>query len=95
MHYGQVLADLNKVAQATCQARLVILVADDRYLSYLQRSGQGLLPFNIGAATIISALVRSRSRRAPRPRSSPCTVPGIVVAACGGWDRPGDAAVAV
>lgn len=33
---------------------LVILVADDRYLSYLQRSGQGLLPFSIGAATVIS-----------------------------------------
>jgi hypothetical protein len=54
MHYGQVLADLNKVAQARCRTRLVILVADDRYLSYLHRSGQGLLPFNIGAATVIS-----------------------------------------
>jgi hypothetical protein len=39
MHYGQVLAAFNKVAQVSCQARLVIVVADDRYLSYLQRSG--------------------------------------------------------
>ena len=54
MHYGQVLADFNKVSQTSCQARYVILVADDRYLSYLQRSGHGLLPFNIGGTTVIS-----------------------------------------
>lgn len=54
MHYGQVLADFNKVAQASCHARLVIVVADDRCLSYLQRSGRGLLPLTVGASTVIS-----------------------------------------
>jgi hypothetical protein len=41
MHYGQVLADFNKVAQVSCRARLVIVVADDPCLAYLQRSGPG------------------------------------------------------
>ena len=54
MHYGQVLADFNKVAQVPCQARLVLIVADERYVSYLQRSGRGLLPLSAGGTTLIS-----------------------------------------
>ncbi len=31
MHYGQVLADFNKVAQVPCQAKLVVIAADERW----------------------------------------------------------------
>ena len=44
----------NKVAQVACQTRLVLIAADQRYLSYLQRSGRDLLPFNVGGTTVIS-----------------------------------------
>jgi hypothetical protein len=31
MHYGQTLADFNKIAQVTCKLRLVVVVADQRH----------------------------------------------------------------
>jgi hypothetical protein len=54
MHYGKTLADFNKVAQVPCQTRLAVIAADERYMSYLRRSGRDLLPLSVGGTTMIS-----------------------------------------
>jgi hypothetical protein len=44
MHYGQLLADFNKVAQVPGRGRLIVLAADDGYVRYIEQSGRSVLP---------------------------------------------------
>ena len=50
-HFGSLLADFNKLAATPTRHRLVVLVDDGRGVSYLQRSGRGLLPLQVGQAS--------------------------------------------
>jgi hypothetical protein len=48
MHYGQLLADFNKVAQVPGRLRLIVLAADDGYVRYIEQSGRSVLPLEAG-----------------------------------------------
>ena len=48
MHYGQLLADFNKVAQVPGRLRLIVLAADDGYVRYIEQSGRSVLPLKAG-----------------------------------------------
>ena len=48
MHYGQLLADFNKVAQVPGRVRLIVPAADDGYLRYVEQSGRSVLPLKDG-----------------------------------------------
>lgn len=54
MNYGQALADFNKVAQVSCRLRLVVVVASERFVSHIKRSGRSLLPLNVGDSTLVT-----------------------------------------
>lgn len=62
MHYGQLLADFNKVAQAASRHRLIVLAADDGYVQYIQRSGRSVLPMKTGEAASNLAVVARQAR---------------------------------
>jgi hypothetical protein len=70
MHYGQLLADFNKVAQAPSRLRLVVLVVDDGYLQYIQRSGRSVLPLHAGDTTPITQSSLDRLADTPRQKAS-------------------------
>jgi hypothetical protein len=70
MHYGQLLADFNKVAQAPSGLRLVVLVVDDGYLQYIQRSGRSVLPLHTGGTTSITQSSLDRLADTPRQQAS-------------------------
>lgn len=70
MHYGQLLADFNKVAQAPSGLRLVVLVADDGYLQYIQRSGRSVLPLHTGDTTSITQSSLDQLADTPRQKAS-------------------------
>ena len=70
MHYGQLLADFNKVAQAPSRLRLVVLVADDGYLQYIQQSGRSVLPLRTGDATSITRSSLDHLADTPRQKAS-------------------------
>lgn len=56
MHYGQLLADFNKVAQVLSRQRLIVFAADDGYLRYIEQSGLSLLLLQVGLpASLVSA----------------------------------------
>jgi hypothetical protein len=70
MHYGQFLADFNKVVQVRCRRRLIVLAADDGYLRYIMQSGRSLLPLRAGsAASLISASSLDRLADTPRQKA--------------------------
>jgi hypothetical protein len=66
MHYGQLLADFNKVAQVPGRLRLVVLVADDGYVRYIKQSGRSVLPMKAGETALI--MPSSLGRLADTPR---------------------------
>jgi hypothetical protein len=69
--YGQILADLNKVAREPASNRLAVLVADRDYLGYIERSGRGLLPLRVGDSAQINATsLASLSQTAQRTAGS-------------------------
>ncbi|MHB1430808.1 MAG: hypothetical protein ACYCVZ_01650 [Streptosporangiaceae bacterium] len=71
MHYGQLLADFNKVAQVPAALRLVVLAADDGYVSYIERSGRSILPLRTGNSTSISESALDRLADTPRRKADP------------------------
>jgi hypothetical protein len=76
MHYGQLLADFNKVAQTMAEFRLVVLAADDGYVQYIKRSGRSLLPLTIGGSASLSPSSLDRLADTPRDKASshgPCS----------------------
>jgi hypothetical protein len=70
MHYGQLLADFNKIAQALCELRLIVLVADDGYLQYIQRSGRSVLPLHTGDTALITQASLDRLADTPRRKAN-------------------------
>ena len=70
MHYGQLLADFNKVAQIPSGLRLIVLAADDGYVQYIERSGRSLLPTKNGDSASISASSLDRLADTPRHKAS-------------------------
>jgi len=70
MHYGQLLADFSKVAQAPSGLRLIVLVADDGYLQYIQRSGRSVLPLHTGDTASITRSSLDRLADTPRQKAS-------------------------
>jgi hypothetical protein len=69
MHYGQLLADFNKVAQSPGRLRLVVLVADDGYFHYIERSGRSILPLKTGDTSSISQSSLDRLADTPRQKA--------------------------
>ncbi len=69
MHYGQFLADFNKVAQVSCRLRLIVLVADDGYVRYIERSGRSVLPLKPGETATISPSSLDRLADTPRHKA--------------------------
>lgn len=69
MHYGQLLADFNKVAQVRCRQRLIVLAADDGYLRYIEQSGRSVLPLRVGQAVSIAPLCLDRLAETPRQKA--------------------------
>ena len=70
MHYGQLLADFNKVAQAPSGLRLIVLVADDGYVQYIERSGKSVLPLQTGDTASITRSSLNRLADTPRQKAS-------------------------
>lgn len=70
MHYGQLLADFNKLAQVPCRLRLFVLVADDGYVQYIERSGRSVLPLRTGDSASISQSSLDRLADTPRQKAS-------------------------
>jgi len=66
MHYGQLLADFNKVAQVPGRLRLVVLVADDGYVRYVGQSGRSVLPLKAGETALITPSSLGRLADTPR-----------------------------
>jgi hypothetical protein len=54
-HFGQLLADLSKLAQTEARMRLALLVADAPAVHYLEHSGRGLLPLVLGGRVQVDA----------------------------------------
>jgi hypothetical protein len=73
VHYGQLLADFNKVAQVPGRLRLIVLAADDGYVRYVEQSGRSVLPLKAGQTALITplcsagSLTRHGKGRIPRP----------------------------
>jgi hypothetical protein len=69
MHYGQLLADFNKVAQVPGRLRLIVLAADDGYVRYIKHSGRSVLPLKAGETALImqSSLGRLADPHGRRP----------------------------
>jgi hypothetical protein len=70
MHYGQLLADFSKVAQAPSRLRLIVLVADNGYLQYIQRSGRSVLPLHAGDTASITQSSLDRLADTPRQKAN-------------------------
>jgi hypothetical protein len=66
MHYGQLLADFNKLAAAPAKLRLIVLVADNGYVQYIERSGRSILPLRIGDTASITQSSLGRLADTPR-----------------------------
>lgn len=69
MHYGQLLADFNKVAQVPGRLRLIVLAADDGYLRYVERSGRSVLPLKAGETALITLSSLGRLADTPRQKA--------------------------
>jgi hypothetical protein len=63
MHYGQLLADFNKVAQVPARLRLIVLAADNGYVRYIEQSGRSVLPLKSGGNGTDHAVVARPARR--------------------------------
>lgn len=70
MHYGQLLADFNKVAQVRAGLRLVVLAADAGYVSYIERSGRSILPLRTGESASIPESALARLADTPRRKAN-------------------------
>jgi hypothetical protein len=60
MHYGQLLADFNKVTEVPVRLRLIVLAADDAYMRYIEQSGRSVLPLKAGETTLITSSTLGR-----------------------------------
>jgi len=69
MHYGQLLADFNKVAQVPGRLRLVVLVADQGYVRYVEQSGRSVLPLKAGETALIMPSSLGRLADTPRQKA--------------------------
>jgi hypothetical protein len=69
MHYGQLLADFNKVAQLPGRLRLVVLAADEGYMRYVVQSGNSVLPLKVGETALITLLSLDRLADTPRQKA--------------------------
>jgi hypothetical protein len=69
MHYGQLLADFNKLAQVPARLRLVVLAADDGYVRYVEQSGRSVLPMKVGETTRITPPSLGRLADTPRQKA--------------------------
>jgi hypothetical protein len=69
MHYGQLLADFNKVARAPGRLRLIVLAADDAYVRYVEQSGRSVLPLKAGETAFITASLLGRLADTPRQKA--------------------------
>jgi hypothetical protein len=71
MHYGQLLADFNKVAQVHGRLRLIVLAADDGYVRYIEQSGRFVLPLKAGETATISPSSLGLLADTPRQKAAP------------------------
>jgi hypothetical protein len=69
MHYGQLLADFNKVAQVPGRLRLIVLAADDGYVRYVEQSGRSVLPLKVGETALITSSSLGRLADTPRQKA--------------------------
>jgi hypothetical protein len=69
MHYGQLLADFNKVAQVPGRLRLIVLAADDGYVRYIEHSGRSVLPLKAGETALITLSSLGRLADTPRQKA--------------------------
>ncbi|MGH3246632.1 MAG: hypothetical protein ACRDOI_10545 [Trebonia sp.] len=69
VHYGQLPADFNKVAQVPVRLRLIVLAADDGYMRYVHQSGRSLLPLKAGETALITQSSLSRLADTPRHKA--------------------------
>jgi hypothetical protein len=69
MHYGQLLADFNKVTQVPGRLRLIVLVADAGYVRYVQQSGQSVIPLKVGETALITPSSLRRLADTPRKKA--------------------------
>lgn len=69
MHYGQLLADFNKVTEVPGRLRLIVLAADDGYMRYIEQSGRSVLPLRTGETTLITSLSLGRLADTPRQKA--------------------------
>jgi hypothetical protein len=69
MHYGQLLADFNKVAQVPGRLRLIVAAADDGYVRYIEQSGRSVLPLKTGESALITPSSLSRLAATPRQKA--------------------------
>ena len=69
MHYGQLLADFNKVAQVPDRLRLIVLAADDGYARYIEQSGRSVLPLKAGEMALITPSSLGRLADTPRRKT--------------------------
>ena len=69
MHYGQLLADFNKVAQVPGRLRLIVLAADDGYVRYIEQSGRSVLPLKAGETALITPSSLGRLADTPRQKA--------------------------
>jgi hypothetical protein len=69
MHYGQLLADFNKVAQVPARLRLIVLAADDGYVRYVEGSGRSVLPLKAGGTASITPSSLGRLADTPRQKA--------------------------
>jgi hypothetical protein len=70
MHYGQLLADFNKVAQVPGRLRLIVLAADDGYVRYIEQSGRSVLPLKAGETVLITPSSLGRLADTPRQKAA-------------------------
>lgn len=69
MHYGQLLADFNKVAHVPARLRLIVLAADDGYVRYIEQSGRSVLPLKAGETVSITPSSLGRLADTPRQKA--------------------------
>jgi hypothetical protein len=66
VHYGQLLADFNKITQVPARLRLVVLAADDGYVRYIGQSGRSVLPLKAGEKALVTPSSLGRLADTPR-----------------------------
>jgi hypothetical protein len=69
MHYGQLLADFNKVTQVPARLRLIVLAADDGYVRYIEQSGRSVLPLKAGETALVTPSSLGRLADTPRQKA--------------------------